>query len=60
MPLEQKREEIKTSITEKLELYMDRPALPHEILNAEKDVGLIVQVLLDRIINIETRLDLIK
>ena len=48
--------EIKTKISDHLKETMGRDAKPHEIVNAEKDVGILVPLILDAIEELDRRL----
>lgn len=48
--------EIKTRIKECFEEMTGRCAKPNELINAEKDVGLIVPILLEKVDELEQRI----
>lgn len=52
-----KLEDIKVKCVSKLEAMLNRPASPAEVANAETDIGLLVQVLREQVVDILIRLD---
>lgn len=52
-----KNQELKTKTEEKLQIFLGRLPTAQEVSNAETDVGLLVRVLKEQIVDILIRLD---